>query len=178
MRSGVRSPSAPPSSVRCRPMKSESPLKSRLSDFFIVGKGHRNPLTSIISDGISDGIAFTAGGDTVMSLTDAFVKNLKAPEKPQMFTDGDGLNLRASPAGSKSWRYDYRFQGKKIDPDLRNLSFGQGESVKARRHGQPVRTRRVERAMSQGDRRFGGSRRHAGGPRRHRNARQIGRAHV
>jgi hypothetical protein len=65
------------------------------------------------------GIVFTSGGDTVMSLTDAFVKNLKVPEKPQKFTDGDGLYLYASPAGSKSWRYDYRFQGKRL-----TLTFG------------------------------------------------------
>ena len=49
-----------------------------------------------------------------MGLTDAFVKHLKAPEKPRKVSDSDGLYLYASPAGVKSWRYDYRFQGKRL----------------------------------------------------------------
>jgi hypothetical protein len=35
-----------------------------------------------------------------MSLTDVFVKNLKAPEKPKKFTDSDGLYLYATPKKS------------------------------------------------------------------------------
>jgi integrase len=54
-----------------------------------------------------------------MSLTDLFVKNLKAPEKACKFTDSDGLYLYASPKGLKSWRFDYRFQGKRL-----TLTFG------------------------------------------------------
>jgi integrase len=49
-----------------------------------------------------------------MSLTDIFVKNLKAPDQPKKFTDADGLYLYASPAGLKSWRYDFRFQGRRL----------------------------------------------------------------
>jgi hypothetical protein len=49
-----------------------------------------------------------------MSLTDLFVKNLKAPDKPRKFTDSLGLYLYAPPKGLKSWRFDYRFQGKRL----------------------------------------------------------------
>jgi hypothetical protein len=47
-------------------------------------------------------------------LTDLVVKNLKTPDKPGKFTDSDGLYLYASPKGLKSWRFDYRFQGRRL----------------------------------------------------------------
>jgi uncharacterized protein with GYD domain len=49
-----------------------------------------------------------------MSLTDVLVKNLKAPEKPKKFTDAGGLYLYSTPKGLKSWRFDYRFQGRRL----------------------------------------------------------------
>ncbi|MDR1298512.1 MAG: Arm DNA-binding domain-containing protein [Deltaproteobacteria bacterium] len=54
-----------------------------------------------------------------MSLTDIFIKNRKRPEKPKKYSDYNGLCLYASPAGLKSWRFDYRFQGKRP-----TLTFG------------------------------------------------------
>jgi hypothetical protein len=54
-----------------------------------------------------------------MSLTDSFVKNLKPVDKPKKFIDGDGLYLYATPVGLKSWRFNYRFQGKQ-----QTLTFG------------------------------------------------------
>ncbi|MDR3203300.1 MAG: integrase arm-type DNA-binding domain-containing protein [Deltaproteobacteria bacterium] len=54
-----------------------------------------------------------------MSLTDIFIKSLKCPDKPKKFSDSDGLYLYASPSGLKSWRFDYRFQGKRL-----TITFG------------------------------------------------------
>ena len=48
-----------------------------------------------------------------MPLTDVQVKNLKAQEKPYKATDKDGLYIHVSKTGFKSWRRDYRFNGKR-----------------------------------------------------------------
>lgn len=48
-----------------------------------------------------------------MPLTDVQVKNLKAKEKPYKTTDKDGLYIHVSKTGFKSWRRDYRFNGKR-----------------------------------------------------------------
>ncbi|MDR1112109.1 MAG: Arm DNA-binding domain-containing protein [Deltaproteobacteria bacterium] len=54
-----------------------------------------------------------------MSLADISIKNLKPPEKPKKLSDSNGLYLYAMPAGLKSWRFDYRFQRKRL-----TLTFG------------------------------------------------------
>jgi hypothetical protein len=72
-------------------------------------------LTASIIDGI---LIFLEGG-TVMSLADISIKNLKPPEKPKKLSDSNGLYLYAMPAGLKSWRFDYRFQRKRL-----TLTFG------------------------------------------------------
>jgi hypothetical protein len=54
-----------------------------------------------------------------MTLTDIFVKNLKPTNKPIRLTDGGGLYLYLTPSGTKSWRFNYRYQGKKY-----TLTFG------------------------------------------------------
>lgn len=47
-----------------------------------------------------------------MPLTDVFVRNAKPKDKPQKFTDGDGMFLYLHPNGGKYWRLQYRFAGK------------------------------------------------------------------
>jgi hypothetical protein len=66
-----------------------------------------------------DGIRTFLGSDTVMPLKDLEIKNLKPPEKPKKLSDGGGLYLYLAPNGLKSFRFDYRFQGKR-----RTLTFG------------------------------------------------------
>lgn len=48
-----------------------------------------------------------------MPLTDVQVKSLKSQEKPYKVTDKDGLYIHVSKTGFKSWRRDYRFNGKR-----------------------------------------------------------------
>jgi hypothetical protein len=54
-----------------------------------------------------------------MPLNDITIRNLKPAEKPKKYADTGGLYLYVSPAGSKSWRFDYRFDGKR-----QTLTFG------------------------------------------------------
>ncbi|UQV18977.1 tyrosine-type recombinase/integrase [Brevundimonas albigilva] len=46
-------------------------------------------------------------------LTDAALKNLKPKSKPYKSTDRDGLYAYISPGGAISFRYDYRFHGRR-----------------------------------------------------------------
>lgn len=46
-------------------------------------------------------------------LTDALLRSLKPKEKPYKIVDGSGLFIWVTPAGSKLWRLDYRFNGKR-----------------------------------------------------------------
>lgn len=48
-----------------------------------------------------------------MALTDIQIKNAKTPAKKIKFTDGAGMYLLLHPNGSKYWRMQYRFDGKK-----------------------------------------------------------------
>lgn len=52
-------------------------------------------------------------------LSDARVKKAKARGEPYKLADGGGLYLYVSTAGAKSWRYDYRFNGRR-----RTVTFG------------------------------------------------------
>lgn len=54
-----------------------------------------------------------------MSLTDTAIKNTKPKVKPIKIRDGGGLYLLISPNGSRWWRLDYRFDGKR-----KTLSMG------------------------------------------------------
>ncbi|OHD24881.1 MAG: integrase [Spirochaetes bacterium GWB1_59_5] len=47
-----------------------------------------------------------------MPLSDAKVRNAKAGDKPVKLTDGGGMYLLVTVAGSKCWRLKYRFDGK------------------------------------------------------------------
>jgi len=54
-----------------------------------------------------------------MALTDATIRNAKPGEKARKLTDGDGLYIFMTLTGSRLWRYDYRFDGKR-----KTLSIG------------------------------------------------------
>ncbi len=54
-----------------------------------------------------------------MPLTDNACRRALAADKPRKFSDSGGLYLLVKPNGSKLWRLDYRFQGKR-----RTLAFG------------------------------------------------------
>ena len=47
-----------------------------------------------------------------MPLTDAFLRTLKPPAKPEKHSDTGGLFILATPNGGKWWRLKYRFGGK------------------------------------------------------------------
>ena len=54
-----------------------------------------------------------------MSLTDTAIKNTKPTDKSIKIRDGGGLYLLINPNGSRWWRLDYRFGGKR-----KTLSMG------------------------------------------------------
>lgn len=50
-----------------------------------------------------------------MPLTDTAIRSAKPDTKPRKLTDGNGLYLLLNPNGSRWWRFDYRYHGKRID---------------------------------------------------------------
>ncbi len=48
-----------------------------------------------------------------MQLSDKAIRALKPKEKPYKASDGQGLYLLVTAQGSRLWRFDYRFQGKR-----------------------------------------------------------------
>lgn len=54
-----------------------------------------------------------------MRLTDLEIRNAKPREKAYKLSDGNNLYLLVTPKGSKLWRFDYRFKGKR-----KTLSLG------------------------------------------------------
>jgi integrase len=59
-----------------------------------------------------------------MPLTALGVKNAKPRDKPYKLSDEKGLYLLVTPSGSKLWRFDYRFAGKR-----KTLAFGKWDDV-------------------------------------------------
>jgi integrase len=53
-----------------------------------------------------------------MSLTDLCVRTVKPTDRPQKLSDGNGLYLYISPTGTKSWRIDFAFAGKRFTQTL------------------------------------------------------------
>lgn len=49
-----------------------------------------------------------------MSLSDAKCRNARAKERPYKLTDANGLYLLVAKNGSRYWRFDYRFGGKRL----------------------------------------------------------------
>ncbi len=66
-------------------------------------------------------------------LTDTKAKAAKPHQKPYKLTDREGLYLHISPVGAKSWRFDYRLNGKR-----ETLTIGRYPevSLEQARHGQ------------------------------------------
>jgi integrase len=54
-----------------------------------------------------------------MALSDTAIRKAKPTNKPQKLSDGAGLYLLLNPNGSRWWRFDYRFDGKR-----KTLSMG------------------------------------------------------
>jgi integrase len=48
-----------------------------------------------------------------MPLTDLKVQSIKAGNQPLKLTDGDGLYLHIAVSGTKTWRFDYRYNNKR-----------------------------------------------------------------
>uniref|UniRef100_UPI0040485D6E Arm DNA-binding domain-containing protein n=1 Tax=Yoonia sp. TaxID=2212373 RepID=UPI0040485D6E len=59
-----------------------------------------------------------------MPLTDIKLRGIKPGEKPVKLSDGGQLYLLVNPNGSKLWRMDYQFEGKR-----KTLSFGRYPTV-------------------------------------------------
>ena len=53
-----------------------------------------------------------------MQLSDKAIRALKTKEKPYKATDGQGLYILVTVQGSRLWRFDYRFQGKRLTLSL------------------------------------------------------------
>jgi len=49
-----------------------------------------------------------------MALTDLKIQSLKPTVRPQKVADGDGMYLYITPSGTKSWRIDYTYGGKRL----------------------------------------------------------------
>ena len=59
-----------------------------------------------------------------MQLSDKAIRALKPKEKPYKATDGQGLYILVTRQGSRLWRFDYRFQGKR-----QTLSLGKSPDI-------------------------------------------------
>lgn len=62
-----------------------------------------------------------------MTLTEAFIYKAEPREKPYKLNDEKGLLIIVTPGGSKLWRFDYRFGGKR-----KSLSLGMHPEVSLR----------------------------------------------
>lgn len=71
------------------------------------------------------------------TLTDRTIRNAKPAAKPYRMSDGDGLYLRVSPTGAKSWEYRYRLDGKQLTASLGK--FRVTPLAEARRKAQDAR---------------------------------------
>ena len=59
-----------------------------------------------------------------MPLTDLRVRTIKPLDRAQKISDSDGLYLYVTPKGTKSWRFDYAFAGKRF-----TITFGKYPEV-------------------------------------------------
>jgi hypothetical protein len=53
-----------------------------------------------------------------MTLTDTIITDAKSSEKPYKLADSGGMYILIHPNGSKYWRMDYRFNGKRLTKAL------------------------------------------------------------
>jgi integrase len=66
-----------------------------------------------MTDGINGGIFIFLKSYTVMPLSDTAIRNAKATDKPYKMPDEKGMYLYVHSNGSKYFRLDYRFEGKR-----------------------------------------------------------------
>lgn len=92
-----------------------------------------------------------------MPLTDTAIKKAKPGAKPVKLSDGKGLYLLVSPAGSKLWRWKYRVLGKEKvmalgaypDVSLAQAREGMAEARKSRAAGtDPMVKRKADKVAS------------------------------
>src|SRR5476649_2495395 len=93
-----------------------------------------------------------------VKLTDKAVKALQVTDKPQKFFDEKGLYLYVTEKGLKSWRFDYRFGGKRATvtfgkyPEV-SLSLARKKHLEARTNlangGDPAREKKVQKLERQ-----------------------------
>ena len=88
-----------------------------------------------------------------MALTDTTIRKTKPADKPQKFTDGGGLYLLLNPNGSRWWRFDYRFAGKR-----KTLSMGTYPDTGLAKAREKRDAARKQLAMGSGPRRAAQSR--------------------
>jgi hypothetical protein len=109
------------------------------------------------NDGIFVGTGDREAEDTVIPLSNIEIKNAKGGLKPVKLADGGGLYVLVTTQGSKLWRLDYRFAGRR-----KTLSIGKYPDVglvdareyrdaarKALRGGVDPSRRRQEKAEAQ-----------------------------
>lgn len=98
-----------------------------------------------------------------IALTDTTLRGLKAQSKPYKVTDGAGLYVVVSPARTKTFRYDYRLDGKRetltvgryaagtdnrTGDELKMLGYGSVVSLKDARLLRDRASRQVEAGVS------------------------------
>jgi diguanylate cyclase (GGDEF)-like protein/PAS domain S-box-containing protein len=76
---------------------------------------------------------------SAVPLTDSRIRQIKAPDKPTKLADGGGMYLLLRPDGSRYWRLDYRFDGKR-----KTLALGVYPEVLL---GEARRRRRAAKAL-------------------------------
>lgn len=99
--------------------------------FSCVIQCHQKALKRSFFDGILDGIPLNRPtypllipSDGAEVLTDTGIRRIALTGKAQKLADGDGLYLLVTPAGSKCWRFDYRYLDKR-----KTLALGQYPEV-------------------------------------------------
>ena len=68
-----------------------------------------------------------------MALTDLKIQGIKPTFRPQKISDGDGMYLYVTPSGTKSWRIDYVFNGKRLTHTLGKYPYLTLASARTRR---------------------------------------------
>lgn len=68
-----------------------------------------------------------------MALTDLKIQSIKPTSRPQKVADGDSMYLYVTPSGTKSWRIDYAFNGKRLTHTLGKYPYLTLAAARAKR---------------------------------------------
>jgi integrase len=96
-----------------------------------------------------------------MPLTDAKIRSAKPRTKPYKLADERGLYLMITPAGARSWRYDYRLAGKRdtctygLYPDVSLAEAREKHAAAHKLVTKKLNPKDVEREKSQASATFG-----------------------